>query len=64
MLLKRTYASGVNLEYHFYNSTLLYWSVVRAIVGLHQSFEQDYGSYPTRFAREITEIVTLVSLES
>ena len=23
MLLKRTYASGINLEYHSYNSTLL-----------------------------------------
>ena len=39
VLLKRTYASGMNLEYHSYNSTLFYFSVLRAIIGLHHCFE-------------------------
>ena len=29
---RHSYASGINLEYHSHNSTLLYLSAVRAIV--------------------------------
>ena len=52
--LKRTYASGINLEYHSYNSTQSYLSV---------DYIYNYGSNPIRLALEIIAIITLASLE-
>ena len=66
MILKHTYASGFNPEYQSYNTTLLYFSFVRAKIGLQHFFEfkYNYGSNPARFAHDITAIITLASLES
>ena len=54
----RTYSSGINLEYHSYNLTLLYLSVVREIKSLHHCFQWNYVSNSTCFARDIAEIIT------
>ena len=63
------YASGRNLEYDSYNSTLFYLSVVRAMISLYHCYEYDYDSdltrlwdYNTGFARVIITMIKLTVL--
>ena len=66
MQIKRTYASGINLEYNSHNPTILYLLVVRAIIGYNNCFEYNYGSNPTRFFLHVRllKIIALASFES